>query len=212
MHITYHEALYRNSESMKRLQGRLVTVCGAGALGANLCESLSRSGIGELRVIDRDRVEEHNLSTQPYQLDDVGARKAETLAASLYRAVGIEMQSVSKELNAQNVQKLLHSSELVVDCFDNSVARAAVTDHCLNVGIPCLHVGLADGYAEVIWNESYRVPSAGQDDICDYPLARNLVTMAVGVASETVIRFLIDGTRPNWSVTLGDLSVRTLEM
>jgi molybdopterin/thiamine biosynthesis adenylyltransferase len=45
-----------------------VTVCGAGALGANITENLARSGAGSLVVIDRDRIEERNLSTQPYYL------------------------------------------------------------------------------------------------------------------------------------------------
>jgi tRNA A37 threonylcarbamoyladenosine dehydratase len=85
----YREALYRNELAMARLKGRLVTVCGAGALGANLAESLVRAGVDRLRVIDQDRVEEHNLSTQPFQLDDVGAGKAEILALNLYRAVGV---------------------------------------------------------------------------------------------------------------------------
>ncbi len=48
---------------MQRLRQVLVTVCGAGALGANLAENLARQGFTRIRVIDRDRVEERNLST-----------------------------------------------------------------------------------------------------------------------------------------------------
>lgn len=39
--------------------------------------------------------------------------------------------------------------------------------------IPCLHIGLANSYAEIIWNSIYRLPSPTNDDVCDYPLARN---------------------------------------
>ena len=48
-------------------------------------------------------------------------------------------------------------------------------------------------------------------DVCDYPLARNLVLLAVAVASETVVRQVLSGERQNWSVTLRDFSVRPLE-
>jgi tRNA A37 threonylcarbamoyladenosine dehydratase len=59
-------------------------VCGAGALGANIAESLARSGFCQLRVIDR--IQDRNLSTQPYYRSDIGAFKAKILANNLYRA------------------------------------------------------------------------------------------------------------------------------
>ena len=193
---------------MSRLKEARITICGVGALGANLAESLARCGAGHLRLVDRDRVEERNLSTQPYALDDIGAHKARALAYSLYRAVGIEALALTQELTVRNAPKLLRDSDLIVDCFDNSVAREAVARYCYDAHVPCLHVGLAGGYAEVLWDEVYRVPSDAQDDICDYPLARNLVTLAVAVACETVIIALVTGERKNWTATLGDLSVQ----
>jgi molybdopterin/thiamine biosynthesis adenylyltransferase len=119
---------------------------------------------------------------------------------------------MKKTLDAQNVAKLLKGSELVIDCFDNSRSRLAIQEACRELGVPCLHAGLADGYGEVIWNEWYRVPSSSQDDVCDYPLARNLVTLAVSVTAESVLRFLIDRTKENWSITLRDLSIRPYGM
>lgn len=212
MNINHHEALYRGPKSMSRLQGRLVTVCGAGALGANLTESLARAGVDTLRVIDFDRIEEHNLSTQPYELDDIGAQKATTLAHALYRAVGCEVEAITKRLTEQNVRKLLQDSDLVIDCFDNGPSRHLVTAHCKMFGQQALHAGMADGFGEVIWNDDYRVPAGGVEDICDYPLARNLVMMTASVAAEMVLRYLIDGSRENWSLTLRDLSLRPLQM
>src|SRR5215207_1738750 len=80
MSIFYHEQLQRSAEVMRRLREQPVTVCGAGALGANVLERLARTGFGRLRVIYGDRVEERNLSTEPYYRSDVGAQKAKLLA------------------------------------------------------------------------------------------------------------------------------------
>ena len=83
-----------------------------------------------------------------------------------------------------------------------------MTDHCRTTGIPCLHVGLSADYAEVVWNEDYRVPQDVADpDVCDYPMARNLIQFAVSLASEAVIRFVLEGQRQNYSFTLRDLQV-----
>jgi len=197
---------------MAQIKDFPVTVCGAGALGANLTENLARSGAGSLVVIDRDRIEERNLSTQPYYKSDVGAYKAKILTNTLYRALGVTVDGRSKELTAANAPQLLRGTSLVIDTFDNSVARQAVKDYCKEAKLPCLHVGLASDYAEVIWNDIYRVPSSANDDVCDYPLARNLVMLTVAVACEVIITFVASGQRQSFTVTLGDFAVKPFEV
>src|SRR5262245_45263783 len=96
----YHEHLYRTPDVMQKLRELPVTVCGAGALGSNLVENLARQGFARLRVIDRDRVEERNLSTQPYYRTDVGAFKAKLMANAVYRALGVSVEAKSEELTA----------------------------------------------------------------------------------------------------------------
>jgi molybdopterin/thiamine biosynthesis adenylyltransferase len=206
----HHEQLHRSAELMRRVKDLRVAVCGAGALGANLAESLARQGFAALRVIDRDRVEERNLSTQPYYAADVGAFKAKMLANSLYRALGVKLDARIEELSGANAARLLDGMALVVDAFDNSAARLAVKRFCESAGIYCLHAGLAAGYGEVIWNEGYKVPSPAQDDLCDYPLARNLVMLTVAVTCETIIRFVATDERRNFTITLDDYAVQPL--
>ena len=208
MSLFFHEQLYRSPELMAKIAEFPVTICGAGALGANLTENLARSGFSQLTVIDRDRIEERNLSTQPYYKSDVGAYKSKILTNTLYRAIGVAIDGKSKELTAENCSQLLHHTYLVIDTFDNSVSRQALKDYCQNNNLACLHVGLSRDYAEVIWNEKYRVPSPINDDICDYPLARNLVLLAVAIASEVIIKFVSLGEQNNHTITLGDFAVK----
>lgn len=196
---------------MAQLKDFPVTVCGAGALGANITENLARSGFGKLAVIDRDRIEERNLSTQPYYKSDIGAYKAKILSNSLYRALGVAVDGHPKELTPANCAQLLRDTHLVIDTFDNSVARRAVKDYCQEAQIPCLHVGLATDYAEIIWNEMYRVPSPTNDDVCDYRLTRNLVMLTVAVACETIITFVASRQQRSFTVTLGDFAVKPFD-
>jgi molybdopterin/thiamine biosynthesis adenylyltransferase len=133
--------------------------------------------------------------------------KAKILANSLYRATGATVEGKTEELTASNASKLLDGAHLVVDAFDNSASRRAVAEYCSRSGTPCLHAGLATGFAEIIWNEAYRVPSAANDDVCDYPLARNLVMLAVAVACESIVSFAATGEQRSFTVTLRDLNV-----
>ena len=202
-----HEEIYRGADALAKLGIPQVTICGAGALGSHLVDNLARQGLTHLRVIDCDRVEEHNVSTQIYGVADVGAWKVEVLRNRLFRAVEVELDAVPKELNERTVRKQLKGSDLVVDTFDNSASRALVQQHCRQEALDCLHVGLYADYCEVVWDEAYRVPRDVAGDVCEYPLARNLVLLAIVIASEAIIRFVLDGERLSRTATLRDLAV-----
>jgi molybdopterin/thiamine biosynthesis adenylyltransferase len=208
----HHERLYRGAEALAKLAATRVTLCGAGALGSHLADGLARQGFGPLRVIDRDRVEEHNVGGQLYGAADVGAWKVEVLRHRLFRDAGVEIDAVRKELTERTAGALLKGAGLVLEAFDNAASRRLVQQQCRTLAIPCLHVGLFADYAEVIWDEAYRVPADVGGDVCDYPLARNLIVLAVAVASETLVRFVTADERLNWSATLRDFAVRPLEV
>ena len=207
----HHEAMYRGSDEIARLAVQQLTICGAGALGSHLAENLARQGFRKLRAIDRDRVEEHNVSTQVYGESDVGAWKVEVLRQRLFRATGIEIEALRKELDARTARALLQEGGLIIDALDNAASRRLVQEHCRALARPCLHIGLYTDYGEVIWDERYRVPQDVAGDVCDYALARNLILLAVAVASETIVRFALAGERQDYSVTLRDFAIRPLE-
>jgi hypothetical protein len=100
---------------------------------------------------------------------------------------------------------------VVIDALDNSAARQMVQRQCRKLRLDCLHIGLHADYAEVIWDENYAVPRDVEGDVCDYPLARNLILLSVAVASEAMIRYVLDGSKTGWSVTLRDFAIREME-
>src|ERR687886_2555105 len=51
-------------EGQRRLRESRALVVGCGALGSAQVEALARAGVGRLRVVDRDFVEESNLQRQ----------------------------------------------------------------------------------------------------------------------------------------------------
>lgn len=207
----HHERLYRGNEALAKLKDVPIVVCGAGALGSNIVEGLTRQGCDTVRVIDDDRVEEHNISTQIYGEGDIGALKVDALRTRVFRAVGVELQTESKRFDERNAKRLLRAADFVVDTFDNSSSRLAVQNACRAAKLKCLHAGMFEDYGEVVWDEGYRVPGDVGEDVCDYPLARNLAMLTATVACETIIRELVQGARTSWSITLRDFGIRPLE-
>jgi molybdopterin-synthase adenylyltransferase len=202
-----HEEIYRGSAEVAKLAALHIVLCGAGALGSNLADNLARQGFAQLRAIDRDRIEEHNVSTQLYGVAEVGLWKVEALRNHLFRAAGIEIDAVRKELTDRNAAALLKDADVIIDTFDNSAARQVVQNEARRLARPCLHIGVNADYAEVVWDEHYRVPRDVGQDVCNYPLARNLVLLAVAVASESLVACALEAVHRNWSLTLRDLNI-----
>jgi molybdopterin/thiamine biosynthesis adenylyltransferase len=206
----HHEQIFRGAEAMAALARARIALCGAGALGSNLADNLARQGVRALRVIDLDRVEEHNISTQIFGEAEIGAWKAEALRNRLFRTTGVEIEAIRKELTADNAKQFLKDVDLIVDTFDNSRARQTVQGTVRASKTPCLHVGLYADYGEAVWDEQYRVPRDVAGDVCDYPLARNLVMLTVAVASELALRFITTGEQHSRSITLRDFAIQEM--
>src|SRR5262249_9632349 len=100
----HHERISRGPQALARLASVPLTLCGAGARGSLLADNLARQGFRQWRVIDCDRVEEHNVGTQLYGEAEIGAWKVEALRSRLFRAVGVEIEAIPKELTARNAR------------------------------------------------------------------------------------------------------------
>lgn len=191
------------------LRDRVIVICGVGALGGNLAENLARQGFKNLRLIDHDKVEPRNLWTQPYYKEDIGHLKVRVLAERLYRSSDAKIEPHRAKLDGSNATILLRNSNLVVDCFDNPPSREVVKNTCHLLKIPCLHIGLAEGYAEVIWSERYQVPEQIGRNPCDNPEARNTILIAIAIATKTIFEFFENGARKSYTFTVSDLRIET---
>ena len=178
-----------------------IAICGCGAIGSNLAESLARRGFKNLWLVDRDRIELHNISTQVWFEQDVGRFKAEVLAVRLYYISKANAVPIIKNIRDQKMLKKLLPPDinLVVDSFDNRAARSTTIGLCPNV----LHVGLsAYDTSEVAWDENYTLPPDVElEDPCNYPLSRTLIEFTVASAASAILKFLLNGVKVNREVT-----------
>ena len=98
-----------------------------------------------------------------------------------------------------------------VDAEQTNIA-VAVQQYAREHEIRCLHIGLYEDYCEAIWDENYRVPGDVAGDVCEYPLARNLVLIAVVLGSELVVRSILHDQYNDYSGTLQDFAIHPLEV
>jgi len=124
----------------RKLKEANVAVVGAGGIGSAVIPALAGAGVGRLTIIDCDKVELANLHRQPlFRERDAGYSKAD-LALQFVQRLNrfVNATPVQERIGADNAGRLLQGHDLVVDGSDNFATRLAVSDACVELGIPLL--------------------------------------------------------------------------
>jgi sulfur-carrier protein adenylyltransferase/sulfurtransferase len=126
-------------------QGRLtaskVVVLGAGGLGAPVALYLAAAGVGQLTLIDDDKVERSNLHRQIIHADArVGMAKTESARIAL-QALNprVRIETCTERLQADNVERLLAGHDLLIDGADNFPARYLLAAASLRLKMPMVY-------------------------------------------------------------------------
>lgn len=128
-----------------KIMNSRVTLCGVGALGSVLANTLVRAGVGFVRVVDRDFVEPSNLQRQVlFDESDVTGNlpKAEAAAAKL-RAINstVTVESVVADINRSNIEDLCAGADLILDGTDNFEVRYLINDVAIKHNKPWIYGG-----------------------------------------------------------------------
>jgi adenylyltransferase/sulfurtransferase len=129
----------------KRLLASTALICGCGALGSVLANTLARAGVGKLRIVDRDFLEKNNLQRQVlYTEDDVasGLPKAIAAKAHLERINSeIEIEAIVADVDAGNIASLVQGADMILDGTDNFETRFLLNDAALKYNLPWVYGG-----------------------------------------------------------------------
>lgn len=125
-------------EGQLKLKTAHIVVVGAGGLGSPALLYLAAAGIGELTLLDDDKVELSNLQRQVlYKVNHLGQDKVSAAGKVLSSLNNqIKINTVNAKLSADNAQKVFSGATLVLDCSDNFSTRYVVNRQCLALAIP----------------------------------------------------------------------------
>lgn len=133
-------------KDFQRLLKRLcIGVVGAGGTGSSVCEQLIRMGIGELLVIDEQKLEDTNV-TRVYGsgLGDVGKSKS-LLIKKIAKKVGtgVVVNSINGSICDLKIAKKLRKCDLIFSCTDDMLGRTILNRLALYYYIPVIDVAVS---------------------------------------------------------------------
>lgn len=134
--------------SLRRLLGAHVAVIGIGGVGTWAAESLARSGIGRLTLIDLDDVCVTNVNRQIHALDgQIGRPKVEAMADRI-RLISphCEVFAVGEFFTEASAERLLETGfDVVVDAIDSVKHKSLLIAECVSRGVPLIVSGGGGG-------------------------------------------------------------------
>lgn len=132
-------------EGQEKLAQSTALVVGLGALGSVIANTLARSGVGTLRIVDRDFVEWNNLQRQViYTEEDVRQRLPKAIAAKNHLEAAnaeIRIEAEIADVDHRNIRQLCDGVDVIVDGTDNFEIRFLLNDASLELGIPWVYGG-----------------------------------------------------------------------
>jgi molybdopterin-synthase adenylyltransferase len=192
-------------EGQKMLAAARIAVVGCGATGSALASLLARSGVGTIRIIDRDYVEPSNLQRQSL-FDEADAAQSLPKAIAAARKISafnsqIVIEPQVADLVPANIESLLGEMQLVLDGTDNFETRYLINDFAVNTSLPWIYTAAVGSYGitlNVVPGQTaclsclFPDQPRGAFETCDTAgILNSAVNLAASIAATEAIKFLV---------------------
>jgi len=154
------QLLQVGSEGQERLKAASVLVVGAGGLGSPVLLYLAGAGVGNIRIIDDDRVSLSNLSRQIIHtttcLDSLKVESARKRLLELNPDIEVEVFPI--RLTPENSDEVISGNWPVIDCTDNIETRFLLNESCARMSIPLVYGAVFEFEGQVSVFDASRGP------------------------------------------------------
>jgi len=137
----YHRQIFLPSiglEGMEKLARANVLIIGVGGLGSTVAQFLCGAGVGNLTLVDFDRVDLSNLHRQVlYRESDIDLLKVDAAKGNLLaQNSGITINTIASDLSDSELAEQIGLADVVVDCTDNLNIRNRLSSEAWLQGKP----------------------------------------------------------------------------
>lgn len=158
----------------QRFKDAKITVIGCGGIGGETIEMLTRMGIGELVLVDKDAYDLSNLNRQTLAtIADLGLTKSD-VAAEKVRLINpyVKVTTFNEHVDQTNIEKVIGDSDIVIDALDNVLTRVIVSRAAKEKGIPYIHGAIHGTLGQITvflpnsdktYEEMFNLPSIGKE-------------------------------------------------
>ena len=117
----------------KKISLSKVLIVGAGGLGCPIADLLCRAGVGEIGIIDYDKISLSNLNRQTlFDTNDINKYKVDVLKKRLKKINPLtKIDIFKKKINNYNIKKIISKYQIIVDASDNFTTKFLLNEKAL---------------------------------------------------------------------------------
>lgn len=104
-----------------------IIIVGCGSTGSFTALTLAKMGISNIKVIDFDKIEEHNIPNQFFRLSDVGKLKTEALKEIIKDFTGTEIEIENVKID-KDFEFDIGLESILICCVDNIETRKLIME------------------------------------------------------------------------------------
>ena len=138
-------------DGQKNLLNSKVLIAGAGGLGSTVIANLASVGVGNIGIIDNDKLELSNLNRQYiHKFDNIGKNKVESAKEwikSFNPDINVEIYQI--RLDENNYKDIINSYNLIIDCFDSYKSKFLLNKIAVENNKTLIHGGVTEFYGQV---------------------------------------------------------------
>lgn len=154
-------------KGQQKLMDAKVLIIGAGGLGSPIIMYLAAAGVGNLGIIDGDKVEISNLQRQTIhstaKLNYPKTKSAQIFINELNP--NINVKTYDYYFDSTNAKEIISQYDLIIDGVDNFSTRYLVNDTCYFLNKPLIEAGIL-GFNGIV---TLLLPKQGPCYRCLYP-------------------------------------------
>ena len=128
-----------SQENFEKIQNSHVAVFGLGGVGSYVVEALSRCGVKELTLIDKDVIDETNINRQIFALfSTIGQAKVDVAKERILNINPKAKVNIIKKFYSKENDIDLSGCDYIVDAIDTVSSKLDLAEKCQNLNIPII--------------------------------------------------------------------------
>ena len=176
--------------TQKSLQKKKIAIIGAGGLGCTLAMALGTSGIGEIHMVDFDRVSNHNIHRQiAFTLEDEGKNKAKAVCR-LMKSKNPFVKVLAFDMTFDDFKEMGNEYDLILDATDNLPVRGAIDSYAKSTDTPWIYASVEEFNGQVCFFDKANFKVFNISDHTPGGIAAPIVMSIGSLQANLALRYL----------------------
>jgi len=132
------------THGQEKLFAAKILVIGAGGLGSPASFYLAAAGVGQIGIVDSDKIDLSNLQRQIlHGTNDLNRCKVESAREKLNALnPDVKIFPYNERATADNIKDIIRDYDFILDCTDNFETKFLINDACIELRKPFAHAGI----------------------------------------------------------------------